>query len=71
MVANIHLYTLCTASALVTNKAIMELEIGGCGVSGDGTRGILQSLTMVTTMTVLDLSGSNIDMQGVKQLGRW
>ncbi len=47
----------------------MELEIGGCGIGGDGTRGVLQSLTMVTTMTVLDLSGSNIDMQGVKQLG--
>ncbi len=48
----------------------MELKLGGCGMSGDGTHEILQSLTVVTTMTVLDLSGNSVDMQGVKHLGR-
>ncbi len=48
----------------------MELKLGRCGISGDGTREILQSLTVVTTMTVLDLSGNNVDKQGIKHLGR-
>ncbi len=48
----------------------MGLKLGHCGMSELGTREILQSLTMATTMTVLDLSGNSVDIQGVKHLGR-
>ncbi len=48
----------------------MELKLRGCGIIGDGTREILQSLSMVTTMTVLDLSGNSVDKKGIKHLGK-
>ncbi len=64
------LHTFCTATALVRTKAIVGLKLGHCGMSASGTRDILLSLLMVTTMTVLDLSGNSVDMPGVKHLGR-
>ncbi len=48
----------------------MELKLGGCGINGDGTREILQSLTLFTAMTVLDLSENIVDKQGIKHLGK-
>ncbi len=65
------LRTFCTATALVRTKAIVGLKLSCCGMSASETCDILQSLTMVTTMTVLDLSVNRVDMQGINHLGKW
>ncbi len=57
-------------TALATNTDLTELGLGGCGISEEGTRCLMQALTGITTLEILDLSLNKLDLQGAEYLGK-
>ena len=55
-----------TASALMGNTLLTELYLEGCGINAKGT----SQLADITTLRELSWSGTAVDTQGARHLGK-
>ncbi len=64
-----HYFSPYLATALRSNCSLTVLKLGECALPPESSVDLLQPLTSMTTLKVLDFSGNKINVEGAKYLG--
>ena len=60
----------CSATALRGSHALTNLSLWNCGIGGRALSNLLDGISTIPTLRVLDLHGNSLGAEGARQLGK-
>ncbi len=61
----------CIAAALAKNTGFAELRLDQCWLREEDTQCVLEAVSGLSTLKILELSYNRVNLQGAKYLGKY